>query len=163
MPRSRKRRHGCKLVCHFLENSCSSSSPGSALLVRCVEGDCVPVLQTPLVHSAFCTSSGWCPPTTAVLCLEGPAGPAWRREGGPPVPSPATWLPRGEGGVEGGGAEEAGQREKETFSLLFFSLVFLFFLKPSVLSFTPFFLLLLTFTLCPCHPWTQIALQFRGP
>lgn len=124
MPRSCKRRHGCKLVCHFLENSCSLSSPGSALLVRCVEGDCVPVLQTPLVHSAFCTSSGWCPPTTAVLCLEGPAGPAWRREGGPSVPSPATWLPRGEGGVEGGGAEEAGQREKESFSLLFFSLVF---------------------------------------
>ncbi|KAI3373961.1 hypothetical protein L3Q82_022527, partial [Scortum barcoo] len=36
-----------------------------------------------------------------------PAGPAWRMEGGPSVPSPATWLPRGEGGVEGGGAEEA--------------------------------------------------------
>lgn len=31
------------------------------------------------------------------------------------MPSPATWLPRGEGGVEGDGVEEAGQREKETF------------------------------------------------
>lgn len=56
--------------------------------------------------------SGWYPPTTAALCLEGPAGPAWRLEGGPSVPTLATWLPRGEGGVEGGGAEEAGQREK---------------------------------------------------
>lgn len=33
MPRSPKRRHRRKLVCHFLENSWSSSSPGSALLV----------------------------------------------------------------------------------------------------------------------------------
>jgi len=49
--------------------------------------------------------------------LEGPAGPAWRREGGPSVPSLATWLPRGEGGVEGDGGEEGGQREKDTFPL----------------------------------------------
>lgn len=76
---------------------------------------------------SLCTSSGWCPPTTAVLCLEGPAGPAWRREGGPSVPSPATWLPRGEGGVEGGGAKEAGQQEKETFSLLFLYSFFSFY------------------------------------
>lgn len=68
--------------------------------------------KRPLVPSAFGASSGRCPPTTAALCLEGPAGPAWRREGGPSVPSPATWPPRGEGGVEGAGAEEAGQREK---------------------------------------------------
>lgn len=38
------------------------------------------------------------------------------------MPSPATWLPRGGGGVEGTGAEEEGQREKDT-SLLFFLLV----------------------------------------
>lgn len=74
--------------------------------------------------SSLCTSSGWCPPTTAASCLDGPAGPAWRREGGPSVPSLATWLPRGEGGVEGGGAEEAGQQEKKTFPLLSPSLVF---------------------------------------
>lgn len=52
-------------------------------------------------------------PPLAARCADGPAGPAWRREGGPSVSSPATWSPRGEGGVEGAGAEEAGQREKK--------------------------------------------------
>lgn len=33
------------------------------------------------------------------------------------MPSLATWLPRGEGGVEGDGGEEGGQREKEIFPL----------------------------------------------
>lgn len=62
------------------------------------------------------------PRAAAAFLFGTPAGPEWRRGGGPSVPSPATWLPRGGGGVEGTGAEEEGQREKDS-SLLFFLLV----------------------------------------
>lgn len=139
------------LLCYFLENNCfEKSSPGlarlsSVLLVRCVEGELCARPSNTACPFSLCTTSGWCPPTTAASCLEGPAGPAWRREGGPSVPSLATWLPRGEGGVEGGGAEEAGQREKETFPLLFLFLVVslgLLFLHPLLSSF--FFLFILS-------------------
>lgn len=85
-----------------------------------------------VVQSPFVPRLAGVLPLLQLLCSRGPAGPAWRREGGPSVPSPATWLPRGEGGVEGGGAKEAGQRGKNEkkkrgerhFSLLFFSSFF---------------------------------------
>lgn len=56
--------------------------------------------------------------------------------------SPATWPPRGEGGVEGAGAEEAGQRvekqekleEKNPAFFIFFILEMFFFVRLSVPS-----------------------------
>lgn len=75
-------------------------------------------------------------PPLAARRADGPAGPAWRREGGPSVSSPATWPPRGEGGVEGAGAEEAGQREKNNgrIAFFFFILEIFFFVCLSVPS-----------------------------
>lgn len=75
------------------------------------------------LYLVLCTTSVLPPLQSSYL--EEPAGPAWRWEGGPSVPSSATWLPRGEGGVEGAGAEEEGRGRKMTFSsplqFLFFS------------------------------------------
>lgn len=148
MPQSCKMMH----TCHFLESNCfekaSSSSPGCSPCVLCGRWVCARPSNT-ACPSSLCTSSGWCPPTTAASCLEGPAGPAWRREGGPSVPSPATWLPRGEGGVEGDGAEEAGQREKETIPLLFLALVFSQAFCSVIRSFPPLYSCFHTLSLSP--------------
>lgn len=101
------------------QRACLSWSGCSALAAPHVEGERLPGLQTVLARPSFVSRLARFLPLLLLCVWTGPAGPAWRREGGPSVPSPATWLPRGEGGVEGSGWE-GGQSEKETFPLLFF-------------------------------------------
>lgn len=92
-----------------------------------LEGDSERVRQTPPHHVV---------PRAATAFLFGtPAGPEWGRGGGPSVPSPATWLPGGGGGVEGAGGEQEGQREKRLFPPLSPPRSF-----PPVVSSTTFFL-----------------------
>lgn len=88
-----------------------------ALCGRC---ECA-CLQTLACRSFLCTTSGWRPPTTAAAsCLEGPAGPAWRREGGPSVPSLghlAAQRGRGRGGRWRRGRGSTGKKRHFPSSL----------------------------------------------
>lgn len=117
-----------------------------ALCGRC---ECA-CLQTLACRSFLCTTSGWCPPTTAASCLEGPAGPAWRREGGPSVPSLghlAAQRGRGRGGRWRRGRGSTGKKRhfpsSLSLSLSFFgffssTLFFLSFLSLSPASWVCF-------------------------
>lgn len=55
-------------------------------------------------------------PLLLLRVWKGQQGQHGERKEGRLCPALATWLPRGEGGVEGGGEEEGGQREKRDIS-----------------------------------------------
>lgn len=112
-----------------------------------VEGELVPGLQTVLFHPSFVSRLARVLLLLLLCIWKGPEGPAWRREGGPSVPSLATWLPRGEGGVEGGG-REGGQSGKKNISPPLF-------LQSSLSSFLLFYPLLSFYTLFLPPPFSS--------
>lgn len=95
--------------------------PPSVLLVRCVKGECVPGLQTLLVHLSFVPRLACVLPLLLLHVWKGQQGQHGEGKEGRLCPALPPGCPEGKGGVEGRGAEEAGQREKDIFPPLFLS------------------------------------------
>lgn len=89
-------------TCHFLKTIGLKKPPRARQAVLCSpcmlcgRWVCARPSDT-ACPSSLCTSSGWCPPTTAASCLEGPAGPAWRGKEGRLCPARPPGCPEGKG------------------------------------------------------------------
>lgn len=150
------------LACHLVKTcfvlfflyKTSSSSPGCALFSLCI----VWKVRVRLVDPFFVPRLADVLPLLLLRVWKGQQGQHGERKEGRLCPALATWLPRGEGGVEGGGEEEGGQREKRDISpplsLSFFgflssTLLFLFPFSPSHLL--PGFAFIDFYTPPPCR------------